>query len=143
MLTMAFDIIKVGRRVREWVCATFGTEIFYDNRERSNRVLEEVVELVHAAGLSQDCVEMVVARVYSRPMGEINQEVAGVMVTLLAFSESRRLSLGGLLLAELKKLEEGEKRIYREKHLAKVRDGVGLLPKLPFPGTFEDPKDLL
>jgi len=136
---MAFDIIKAGKRMREWVCATFGTEIFYDQHERGSRQLEESVELSQAMGMSEEQVREIVFRVYSRPPGEVNQEIAGVALTLIALTESRRLSLGGLILQELKRIEELDKRIPREKHMAKVRDGVGLRPSLPFPGTSEDP----
>lgn len=76
-------------------------------------------------------------RVYSRPIGVIDQELAGVGLTLVAYADSTQRHLGILVAGEMTRVEKMDKSILREKHHAKVLDGVGLAPHLPI---YEDPK---
>lgn len=71
-------------RVQPWMMACFGPAISADKVERNHRFLEEALELVQACGCSRDEAMQLVAYVYDRPQGEINQEVGGVMITLAA-----------------------------------------------------------
>jgi NTP pyrophosphatase (non-canonical NTP hydrolase) len=71
-------------RVAPWVAACFGPEIADDREERNHRFLEEALELVQAAGCTASEAHQLVDYVYSRPTGELNQEIGGVMVTLAA-----------------------------------------------------------
>ena len=71
-------------RVGEWTLACFGAEISTDRIERNHRFLEEALELVQANGCTEAEARQLVAYVYGRPQGDINQEVGGVMVTLAA-----------------------------------------------------------
>ena len=63
----------------------FGPEISKDRKERCHRFIEEALELVQAGDCSKEDVLMLVDYVYSRPKGEVYQEVGGVIVTLAAF----------------------------------------------------------
>jgi NTP pyrophosphatase (non-canonical NTP hydrolase) len=72
-------------RVLDWMLACFGQEIAADKTERSYRFLEEALELVQAAGCSREDALRLVDYVFGRPVGELHQEVGGVMVTLAAF----------------------------------------------------------
>ncbi len=69
-------------RVREWVVACFGLAIADDKVERSHRFLEEALELVQTCGVTRDDCLQLVDYVYSRPAGNLHQEVGGVMTTL-------------------------------------------------------------
>ena len=71
-------------RVKPWMDACFGPEISADKIERNHRFLEEALELVQANGCTQSEAHQLVDYVYGRDVGEINQEVGGVMVTLAA-----------------------------------------------------------
>lgn len=71
-------------RVQPWMMACFGPEIAADRSERSHRFLEESLELVQACGCTADEAHQLVDYVYGRPVGEPDQEVGGVMVTLAA-----------------------------------------------------------
>jgi NTP pyrophosphatase (non-canonical NTP hydrolase) len=71
-------------RVKPWMDACFGAEISADKIERNHRFLEEALELVQANGCTQSEAHQLVDYVYGRDVGEINQEVGGVMVTLAA-----------------------------------------------------------
>jgi hypothetical protein len=71
-------------RVQPWMLKCFGAEISRDYSERCHRFLEEALELVQAGGTTADEAHQLVDYVYGRPVGELHQEVGGVMVTLAA-----------------------------------------------------------
>lgn len=71
-------------RVAEWMLACFGEAIAADRMERNHRFLEESLELVQANGCTQSEAHQLVDYVFNRPIGELEQEVGGVMVTLAA-----------------------------------------------------------
>lgn len=68
-------------KVVDWLRACFG-DVSRDREERTHRFLEEAIELAQASGCSKLAAMQLVDYVYSRPKGEIDQEVGGVMVTL-------------------------------------------------------------
>lgn len=72
------------QRVQPWMMACFGPEIAADKLERSDRFIEEALELVQASNYPKERALALVDYVYGRDQGEINQEVGGVMVTLAA-----------------------------------------------------------
>lgn len=72
-------------RVQPWMLACFGPAISADCLERSDRFIEEALELVQAGGYSKERAHQLVDYVFDRPQGEIAQEVGGVMVTLAAY----------------------------------------------------------
>lgn len=71
-------------RVKPWMDACFGEEISNDREERNFRFLEEAIELVQACGATADDAHQLVDYVFNRPIGNPEQEVGGVMVTLAA-----------------------------------------------------------
>ena len=71
-------------RVAPWMAECFGPEISADIIDRNHRFLEEALELVQSKGCTQQEAHQLVAYVYGRPQGDVNQEVGGVMVTLAA-----------------------------------------------------------
>ncbi len=71
-------------RVAPWLLACFGPNIARDRTERSHRFIEEALELVQAAGCTASDAHQLVDYVFDRPVGELQQEVGGVMVTLAA-----------------------------------------------------------
>jgi hypothetical protein len=72
-------------RVAPWMLTCFGPEIAADQRERADRLLEEVLELLQSGGYDPTRVATLTRYVYGRPVGEPDQEVGGVMVTLAAY----------------------------------------------------------
>lgn len=80
-------------RVMPWLLECFGAEIAADKVERNHRFLEEALELVQACGCTQDEAHQLVAYVYGRPQGDVNQEVGGVMVTLAALCLANGLDM--------------------------------------------------
>lgn len=73
-------------RVFSWVLACFGLAVASDKRERGDRLLEEILELLQADGYPQESVETLASYVYGRPVGDTVLELGGVMVTLAAYS---------------------------------------------------------
>lgn len=80
-------------RVQPWMMACFGPEIAANRIERNHRFLEEALELVQACGSTQSEAHQLVAYVYGRPQGDINQEVGGVMVTLAALCLANEIDM--------------------------------------------------
>ncbi len=71
-------------KVAAWIMACFGPEIAADKAERNHRFIEEALELVQAGGCTASEAHQLVDYVFSRPVGDLRQEVGGVMNTLAA-----------------------------------------------------------
>jgi hypothetical protein len=72
-------------RIWNWMLDCFNLEIALDQLERSDRFLEEALELVQSGNYSAARAHTLVDYVFNRQKGEMPQEVGGVMVTLAAF----------------------------------------------------------
>lgn len=72
---------EVGR----WMLECFGYAIANNRLERADRFIEEALELAQTCPeFSADRAHALVDYVFSRPVGETEQEIGGVMVTLAA-----------------------------------------------------------
>lgn len=80
-------------RVDLWLLACFGEEIARDKVERNHRFLEESLELAQSAGCTASEAHQLVDYVFGRPVGEMTQEVGGVMNTLAAFCVAHGLDM--------------------------------------------------
>lgn len=81
------------RQVRDWLEVCFGSRIAKDKVERNHRFLEEALELVQSAGCTAEEAHQLVDYVFGRPVGEIKQEVGGVMNTLAALCLAHGLDM--------------------------------------------------
>jgi hypothetical protein len=70
--------------VDSWMRATFTDEVRLDYPERNYRFLEEALELAQSGNCTREDALRLVDYVYGRPVGDLRQEVGGVMVTLAA-----------------------------------------------------------
>lgn len=84
---------KFQIEVTKWLFECFGPKISVDKIERNHRFLEESLELVQALGCTSSEAHQLVDYVYGRSIGEPNQEVGGVMVTLAALCFANSLSM--------------------------------------------------
>jgi hypothetical protein len=75
------------QRAFEWCRRAFGVSVAENRPERAARFLEEAIELAQVVGLPEEAAARLVRHIYSRPVGEIRQEVGGVSVTLLILCE--------------------------------------------------------
>jgi|GEM_PF-2238675 len=71
-------------RVQPWMLECFGPEIAADKIERNHRFFEEATEAVQANGMTRSEAHQLVDYTFDRPIGELRQEIGGVMVTLAA-----------------------------------------------------------
>src|SRR4051812_32486223 len=81
------------RRVDPWLIACFGETIARDRTERNHRFLEESLELVQSGECSRSEAHQLVDYVFDRPVGDMGQEVGGVMNTLAALCLSYGLDM--------------------------------------------------
>ncbi len=123
------------RRIRAWTTRCFGLANLTSKRERASRHVEESVELGQALGLSPIDVARIVHRVYSRPAGTADQEIAGSMLTLLALCEGVGIDPIAVTDKELNRIESHDVAHFREKHQAKVDAGTGEPMVLPEKST--------
>lgn len=90
--------------VYRWLMLTFGEEVANDPVERSFRFLEEALELVQANKLTREQAHELVDYVFSRPVGDISQEVGGVAITLAALCSPLRIDIGEVAELELERI---------------------------------------
>jgi hypothetical protein len=105
-------------RQAEWMQHCFGPEISADRNERNHRFLEESLELAQANGCTRDEVLKIVDYVFSRPIGQVDQEIGGVMSTLAALCQAAGQNMQAAAEAELAYIWENIDQI-RAKHAAK------------------------
>ncbi len=95
-------------QVREWVIKCFGETIADDKLERNHRFLEEALELVQSTGCSKEDAHSLVDYVFNRPVGEVYQEIGGVMVTLSALCSANKQPLFVNAMVELNRINKPE-----------------------------------
>lgn len=74
--------VPFQERVSHWADACFGPESKLDRVERMHRFLEEALELAQACGCTRHEAEQLLNYVFSRPIGDPEQEVGGAETTL-------------------------------------------------------------
>lgn len=124
-------IREFQQTVGTWCRVCFGVEVAQDKRIRNFRFLEEALELVQAAGCSKEEALQLVDYVYNRPVGELPQELGGVMVTLAAWAEAHNLDMAKCGWLEQHRCEQPE---VMEKIRRKQASKIGTSP---LPGTGE------
>jgi hypothetical protein len=99
-------------RVTQWLGHVIPGDI--DIPTRQSRFLEESTELVQAGGMSRELAHRIVDYVYDREVGDVSQEIGGVMVTLCAAAGAMGYSVEAEFDRELE-------RIHHPEVVAKVR----------------------
>ena len=90
--------------VFHWMTACFSGDVCKDVRERGDRLLEEVLELLQSHGYDKSRVATLVDYTFNRPVGEPYQEVGGVMVTLAAYCQATGLDMHACGAIELERI---------------------------------------
>ena len=108
------------QRVNDWMLHCFDPAITADRTERNHRFLEEALELVQSGGCTASEAHQLVDYVFSRPVGEIGQEVGGSIVTLAAFCNAHHIELDGEAERELRRVW-GKSDLIRAKQAAKPK----------------------
>lgn len=91
-----------------WMDRCFGKDISKNLDERNFRFLEEALELVQAGGCTKQDAYALVDYVFNRPVGEMEQEAGGVMVTLAALCQAFGISLEAAAEDEYKRINTPE-----------------------------------
>lgn len=127
---------NLQQQVKPWLYECFGKTVATDVIERNHRFLEEALELVQACGCTKDEAHSLVEYVYNRPIGEKNQEVGGVMITLAALSIAQGLDMHIAGHIELQ-------RIMQPEIMKKIRAKNANKPShSPLPGSVKRSRDL-
>lgn len=116
-------MIRTQFRILAWAAKTFGPAAM-DRQELAARLVEEAIEVAQVEGVALAVVGKVAERVYSRPPGELAQEIGGTMITLQAMAERAGLNLDECADAEWNRVCSIPVEHFRAKHAEKVRAGT-------------------
>lgn len=108
------------QEVKTWAHTAFGPEIANDKLERCDRFAEESLELLQACGYSVERIHALIDYVYNREVGELAQEVGGVMTTLTTLCSAYGVDVENAARTELARVWEKIENI-REKQKNKPR----------------------
>lgn len=125
-ITMA-DRNALQRQILQWACQTFGTETAANTGERISRFAEESLELMQSAGMNKTAVLKLVDYVYSRPAGEIKQEIGQVGVSLLGYAEHLGISADAEEQAEFNRILSLPPDHWQSRQNAKAKKGIALV----------------
>lgn len=90
-----------------WCKKTFDGIIAWDtDAERAYRFFEEAGELFQAMGMTKTDAVRVIDYVFERPIGDLSQEIGGVMVTLLALGAQQQVNVETCLLTEFHRIHK-------------------------------------
>lgn len=115
------EVHDLQLRVRCWVTKAFGIDSLRDHLERARRVVEEA-ELGQVMGLSRSSAHQLVDYVFDRPVGEVKQEIGGLIVTTFAAAESVGVDAILCCEAEIDRIEQPEVIVRCQEKQAKKRD---------------------
>lgn len=90
--------------VHGWCIAAFGDNHAHSIPQRGIRLAEEAIETAQACGCDKEMVHRLVDHIYSKPAGELFQEIGGVGITLLALAEASGHSAEAAEKAELQRI---------------------------------------
>ena len=113
-------VVSFQVRVDRWIQHCFGPEIGADKVERNHRFIEEALELVQSGGCTASEAHQLVDYVFGRPVGEMHQEVGGVMNTLATLCNAYGVDLNGAAETELARVWAKSDQI-RAKRAAKPK----------------------
>jgi NTP pyrophosphatase (non-canonical NTP hydrolase) len=105
-------------RVLYWMVRCFTRKDAFTPEQRAFRFIEEALELVQAVGTSREDVLRLVDYVYGRPVGNVIQEIGGVMVTVAGLASACSVPLDDCAENELARCGANTEQI-RAKDLAK------------------------
>lgn len=114
--------------IKDWLREVVGIPEQYDSIEnRSQRFLEESLELVQVTGLTKEQCHTLVDYVYGRPTGDLPQEVGGSMVCLAVLCERLNINAAQEMVKEIVRVHQPEMiEKVRNAIERKRNDGVGI-----------------
>lgn len=111
------------KAVLSWAVDSFGP-IAKNRDERAARLVEEAIEVAQAEHVPLEVVLRIASHVYSRPVGELGQEIGGCGITLLALAENAGLDFWVECRREFRRVLSKPRDWWHRKHAAKVAAGT-------------------
>lgn len=118
-------IDQLQNRVVEWGRRCFGDDHMSDTKLRALRLLEEAIEFSQAVGVPIEQAARLVNYVYTRPVGNPEQELGGVGVCALAAAGALGVSTAQVLLTEIDRVESKSPEHFAARNKAKCDAGFG------------------
>lgn len=115
----------LGQKVLAWAVSVFGP-VATDRRERAIRLVEEAVEVAQAEGVPLEVLERVARRCYSRPVGNVADEVGAVVLTLEALAANIGVDLEEAGDRELARVTALDPVFLAGRHQAKIAEGCAV-----------------
>lgn len=110
----------------DWGIRCFGVEHMMNVPIRSLRLGEEAIELMQACKVSRDLAHKLVDTVYGRPVGQVSQELGGVLLTAGVLCEAMNLDLEEVLFTELSRCLEKDPSVFRQRNQDKLDLGLNV-----------------
>ena len=115
--------------VEKFVRVKFTDKVFESVEERCLRLVEEAIELTQAALPNRQkevCgkLEMLIKRVFDRPPGDPEQELGGVIVTLLAYCALKEVRLDSAARHEIDRISGFDREHFELRQKDKQLAGV-------------------
>lgn len=115
------------QRIRDWVTECFGADAMQP-AERAARLLEEATEVAQACGLHQTYAIAIVQKTYSRPAGQVHQELGGVGIAFLGACAALYTDPFNVMGIELDRIETPEIRAKaKRRHAENMADGTSTM----------------
>ena len=117
----------------DWGIRSFGEVQMHSPGTRSLRVVEEAIELAQACNVPEETVKLCVREVYGRPMGAVNQEVGGVLMTIYLFIAGCGRVYGDTdpkwyFVNELRRVLAKPPKHFSDRNAAKIAAGLDVPP---------------
>ncbi len=114
--------------VAKWCAEAFGQDHASSLPQRGLRLLEEALEAAQAAGVPLAQAHHVVDYVYGRPVGELQQELGGIGVTVLALAAAAGLSAEEAEAREVARVLSKPIEHFRRRNIEKNEAGLEARP---------------
>lgn len=109
--------------VLQWAVDSFGPTAL-NRDERAARVTEEAIEVAQVEGVPLEVIQRITERVYSRPVGELGQEIGGLMVCLYALAANCGVDFDAEFRREFARVLSKPRDWWQRKHAEKVAAGT-------------------
>jgi len=110
--------------VWDWILNTFGAEEATHVPQRGLRLVEEALEAGQAAGVTKSDALKVLDYVYSRPVGDLSQELGGVEVSMLGLAAAAGINAELAAQREVTRVLSKPKAYFRARNKAKNDAGL-------------------
>ncbi|WFP48538.1 hypothetical protein PL263_10475 [Methylomonas sp. EFPC3] len=112
--------------ILQWANATFGKRTASVTAERIARFMEEAIELAQATHMFPEDIKELVDHVYTKPAGDVAQEIGQVGVALLALAEHLQVNADAEERNELERITSLPKEHWQARQNAKAAKGLAL-----------------